>query len=220
MACPQGRANLFDRKRLLFLLVGPRRGRANSCEFASRIETRNAYRGERNEQHTRARRTRSSSLDLSSFQRYRSTIRHRRRYTYTYNFSPPSPVDRRGATHLFEHAILSFPSRFSRHPAHLDWIIAATRPLLPPSINSYNSVAPDSLGSTTSFHQLFIAGVYYRIGTAVSQWNWSAAFFVRLPFPSVPRENNREKEEERLIAYRPFVSKVGRARDPPRFVPR
>lgn len=119
-----GAANLFDRKRLLFLLVGPRRGRANSCEFASRIETRNAYRGERNEQHTRARRTRSSSLDLSSFQRYRSTIRHRRRYTYTYNFSPPSPVDpRRGATHLFEHAILSFPSRFSRHPAHLDWII-------------------------------------------------------------------------------------------------
>lgn len=119
-----GAANLFDRKRLLFLLVGPRRGRANSCEFASRIETRNAYRGERNEQHARARRTRSSSLDLSSFQRYRSTIRHRRRYTYTYNFSPPSPVDpRRGATHLFEHAILSFPSRFSRHPAHLDWII-------------------------------------------------------------------------------------------------
>lgn len=105
-------------------------------------------------------------------------------------------------------------------PASLDIPRIWTGSFLPPSINSYNSVAPDSLASTTSFHQLFIACVYYRIGTAVSRWNWSAAFFVRLPFRSVPRENNREKEEERLIAYRPFVSKVGRARDPPRFVPR
>lgn len=80
--------------------------------------------------------TRSSSLDLSSFQRYRSTIRHRRRYTYTYNFSSLRHPRRRGAMHLFEHAILS-PSASQGDPAHLDRRHPATSP--PPPLPPLSS---------------------------------------------------------------------------------
>lgn len=106
-----GLANLFHRKRLSTLPANDRASRRNEL-LRIRLsivpmETRNAYRGERNEHAAEPiERTRSPS-----FQRYRSIIRHRRRYTYTYDRERKIHriAERRGALHLFAHAIVSPP---------------------------------------------------------------------------------------------------------------
>lgn len=177
LACPQGRANLFDRKRLLFLLAEERRSRrnANSCEFESRHATLTAEKGANN-----TRRTRSSSLDLSSFQRYRSTIRHRRRYTYTYNFSPPSG----GSASTTR---CNAPVRACDPFVSLPGISIVA--FLPSLINSYNS----RFSQPPIIHRSLSNVPTYRIG---------ARHF------SSRGMTGKKRRRGRSIAYRPFVSKV------------
>lgn len=99
-------ANLFHRKRLPTLPANDRASRRNELlriRLRSR-HSRNAHRGERNEHGGRADRGNSIS--------YRSIIRHRRRYTYTYdreNARSTESPNEQPFLHLFAHAIDSPP---------------------------------------------------------------------------------------------------------------
>lgn len=91
---------------------------------------------------------------------------------------PADPRPRRGATHLFEHAILSFPSPGSR-----------SSPSSPLSINSYNS----------RFSQ---PPIIHRSLSNVPTYRIEARHF------SSRGMTGKKRRRGRSIAYRPFVSKV------------